>query len=325
VAELLAATVEHFQKAGRWTEGNVAALAQACFNCQLYSDAVTYYNFAIKQHQRTAPNQGIGDGTLSSYYQQLAAAHAALHQTAEAVDAASSAIVSWGADYGSRQNAVHSLQNVLGQAQDLDQYVAAHDAKVEEFKQDSPILRKAIGNVYKERSNLAAAARNYELALELAPGDSEIYAALLQCYDQLERKEDAVGLVLAQIDVESHNLALYNDLARRLADDPARAERAATSIVEASPLEAENQQALAELRGTQDRWADAVRHWGRAAELRALEPSGLLGLADAQLRAGDKAAAQETLKKLQMKDWPARFDDLLNQKLPELRQRADAR
>jgi hypothetical protein len=141
----------------------------------------------------------------------------------------------------------------------------------------------------------------------------------------LERKEDAVNLVLAQIDVERHNLALYNELARRLADDPARAERAATSIVEASPLEAENQQALAELRGTQDRWADAVRHWGRAAELRALEPDGLLGLADAQLRAGDKAAAQETLKKLQMKDWPARFDDLLNQKLPELRQRADAR
>jgi tetratricopeptide (TPR) repeat protein len=315
--------VEHFQKEGRWTEGNVAALAQACLTCQLYADAVKYYDIAIKDHQRTAPNQGIGDGTLSSYYQQLAAAHSALHQTAEAVDAASAAIVSWGADFNSRRDALRSLENVLRQAQNLDQYVAAYDEKA--TKQDSPILRKAIGNVYKERNDLAAAARNYELALELAPGDSEVYAALLQCYDQLERKEDAVGLVLAQIDVESHNLALYNELARRLADDPARAERAATSIVEASPLEAENQQALAELRGTQDRWSEAARLWGRAAELRALEPNGLLGLADAQLHAGDKAAAKETLRTLQMKEWPSRFDDLLNQKLPELRKRAEAR
>ena len=54
--------------------------------------------------------------------------------------------------------------------------------------------------------------------------------------------------MFARLDFDRHNLELYQRLAKRLSDDKALGERAATSLIEAAPLEAENHQALAELR-----------------------------------------------------------------------------
>lgn len=322
--ELVTQTDAHFRQEGRWTESNMASLAAACVQCRLDEAAIGYWNEVIPLHQRTQPNQGIGNGTLSHYYQQLALAHSRLGHTAEAVDAASSAIVSWGSQQDRRNEAIATLQTVLRDAADLDAYVATLDAKAEESGQDSPVLRKEIGRVHHERNQHAAAARNLELALELSPGDQEIYPLLLKSYDALERKPDAIELLLSQIDIAPHQLSLYSQLAERLADDPLQAERAATSIVEVAPLEAENQQALAELRQTQSRWEDAVPLWRRAAELRSLEPTGLLGLAQAQLQAGQPEAARETLDQLRKQEWPSRFESDLSTRLPELQQRIEA-
>ena len=73
--ELLADTDEYFRQPGKWTEYHIAALAVACVECQLNEAAIEYFDVAIKEHQRTQPNQRIGNGTLSYYYEQLAAAH----------------------------------------------------------------------------------------------------------------------------------------------------------------------------------------------------------------------------------------------------------
>jgi hypothetical protein len=94
--------------------------------------------------------------------------------------------------------------------------------------------------------------------------------------------------------------------------------------VEAAPLEAENQQALAQLRETQNRWEEAVALWERASELWSLEPQGLLGLAAAQVHAGEPDAAQQTLDRLKEHKWPSRFDDELSAKLPELQNQINA-
>jgi hypothetical protein len=49
------------------------------------------------------------------------------------------------------------------------------------------------------------------------------------------------------------------------------------------PLESESHTLLAEIRQQQNRWPEAIEHWQRVAEIRSLEPTGLLKLAEAQL------------------------------------------
>ena len=96
----------------------------------------------------------------------------------------------------------------------------------------------------------------------------------------------------------------------RAAEDPQpeMAERAYTAIVEMQPNESESHTMLAEIRQEQDRWNDAINHWRRVADLRALEPTGLISLAKAQLHEKQWDAAGETIRKLRQRSWPSRFD-----------------
>ena len=102
----------------------------------------------------------------------------------------------------------------------------------------------------------------------------------------------------------------------------ARRERAYTSIVEVLPTEAESHQLLAEIRQRQDRWDEAVVQWEQVARIRALEPTGLLGLAAALIHEHRWDEAAETLVKLN-KPWPTRFSDV-QQKTSELQRQLDA-
>ena len=113
--------------------------------------------------------------------------------------------------------------------------------------------------------------------------------------DAVKDKADAIRETLALIDFDRHNLEHYKKLAERLKEDDAMSERAITTIVEAAPNEAEHHQAIAEIRQTQDRWKDAIMHWEQVAELRRLEPTGLMKLAEAQIHVGNDAAAEQTL------------------------------
>jgi predicted Zn-dependent protease len=128
--------------------------------------------------------------------------------------------------------------------------------------------------------------------------------------DAAGKKDEATRQLLALLDLQAHDLALYSQLVQRFADVPAEAERAATSLVEAAPNEAENHQALAELREKQNRWADAITHWREVAELRRLEPTGLVRLAKAQMHEKQWDAAAESLERLRKTEWPARFDQV---------------
>lgn len=303
-------TDEYFHTGGRWTEGNINTLAYGCFRSQQYDHAVKYYDEVIALHQRTHDGTPLNDGTLSSYYSTLASAHAALGHTREAVDAATAAIVCWGPRHEQRANQLHTLDAVVQQSKDLDGYVVHLDAEATKSGQDSPVIRKSIGKAYQSRGEHAKAVKQFQLALELQPFDKEVNQALIACYDALQQPDNAAKQLLQLIDFDRHDLALYTQLADRYMDNEAEAERAATSIIEAAPNEAENHAALAELRQKQERWDEAIPHWQRVAELRKLEPTGLLKLATAQIHQKQWPAAKDTITRLQRTEWPSRFNNV---------------
>lgn len=310
---MLAQTDDHFRAGGRWTEYNLKRLAETCVRIQLNQKAVDYYGELIPLAQRSRPNRGIGEGTVSNFYRQLSMAHARLGNTREAVDAASGAIIAWGPRHEQRSSALSQMKSALRQARDLNGYVEFLDDQLASTGQDSPLIRRMIGEVYAEKGQHEAAIAQLKLAEELQPFDRDTHAALVKSYDALEDQKAAAAQILKQLDFDRHNLELYKDLAKRLRDDEGQSERAVTTLVEAAPLEAEHHQALATIRQQQDRWSDAIDHWEHVASLRALEPNGLLKLAEAQLHEERWADARSTIARLRSKSWPSRFSNVKNQ------------
>jgi tetratricopeptide (TPR) repeat protein len=326
--ELLAQTDAHFHAGGRWVESNMAPLAQTCVYTHLYEDGVKYYKELIPLHQRTAPNRGIGDGTLSSYYQQLAEAYSGLGKTMDAIDAACGGIVSWGFGTSQRADALGALKNVIQHAKDLDAVIAALDKQAEETGMVNPVVRKALGLVLLQRREFAKAIVQLRLACELEPNDKETWQALIGCYDGKGDRAGAIEAIIQSFQLNRRNIELYRDLGRRFAeakdpDQAALAERAYTSIVEVLPAETESHTMLAEIRQQQDRWPEAVEQWQQVARLRALEPTGLLKLAEAQLHLKRLDDAAATIRQLRSKPWPSRFSDVYSQ-IDRLEQRLRA-
>ena len=312
---LLKQTDAFFHQQNRWQEAALAPLAYSCLENQLYRQSVDYYNELIPLHQRTQPRRGIGNGTLSSYYSSLALAHAGLKDTAGAVDAACGAIVSWGPRDDNRRDAISSLQQVLRGATDLDGYVAQLDREAAKTGLHNPIVRKAVGQVYLEKEQFAKAIAQLQLACELQPGDAEIHRALIACYDRQEDKPGAIRQVLASLALSRREITLCDDLGQRYdaEQQSAEAERAYTSIVELLPNESESHTLLAEIRQRQDRWDEAILHWQQVARIRALEPTGLLKLVEAQIHQKQWDAATATLRRLDTQGWPSRFGDVPSQ------------
>jgi hypothetical protein len=307
---LLKSTDAFFHQKDRWTEGTLAALALSCLENRLHAESAAYYTELIARHQRSRPGRGVGDGTLATYYGNLARAHSGLGRTAEAVDAASGAIVAWGPTHQNRAQALEALRQVLREAKDLDGYVGTVDRQAASSGRDSPIIRKALGQAYLDKGSVRQAITQLRLAVELQPNDAETHRLLI---DGLNRLNDRKGVILALLDavqVLRLDIALYQDLGNRLADQPKEAERAYTSIVEALPSESEGHAMLAEVRQRQGRWPDAITQWEQVARIRALEPTGLLKLAAAQVHEKRWDAAARSVEKLKARAWPARFGDV---------------
>jgi len=309
---LLKTTDEYFHEEGRWQEAAMAALAHSCLENELFEQSVAYFEEVISLHQRTQPGRGIGNGTLSGYYESLAHAYSELGKTPEAVDAACGAIVSWGRRHDRRADALLSLERVLREAPDLKEYVAHLDREAAESGMQNPIVRKALGKLYFERDEFAEAIEQLKVAVEVQPNDTKTHQMLVACYDELGDKDAALRRLLDSARLSRRDVELYKDLADRYEKlgRPQEAERARTSIVEALPNESEGHAALAEIRQKQDRWDDAIVHWRQVAEIRALEPTGLLNLAGAQIHRQLWDAAAETVARLRARSWPARFDDV---------------
>jgi Tfp pilus assembly protein PilF len=317
------ATDGHFRTGGRWNETVMAALADACRATQLSELAVGYYDEAIALVQRQQPGRGVGGEALPRYYSGLAEAWAALGDTEKAVDAACGAVVSWGPRIDQRQAALDALRRVLAGADDLEQFAEAWDRKAQEAGEDSPLVRKMLGEVYLQKSQPAQAEPHLRAAIELEPTDLGVHKSLVECLDAQQKKDAAVEALLATIDVDRRNVELVNQLADRLAANESEAERAATMLVEASPQEAENHAALAERRQRQNRWDEAIDQWRHVARLRTKEPDGLVKLATAQVHEKRLAEAAETIDKLEKSAWPARFTGLPEQ-IRQLQRQIDA-
>lgn len=79
------------------------------------------------------------------------------------------------------------------------------------------------------------------------------------------------------------------------------------------PTESEGHALLAEIRQEQNRWSEAVTQWEQVARIRALEPTGLLKLAAAQIQLRQWEQAEQTLGKLHGRQWPPRFGNVAQQ------------
>jgi len=114
---------------------------------------------------------------------------------------------------------------------------------------------------------------------------------------------------ISSTSLSRRDIERYRDLGRRLEalERPGEAERAYTSIVEVLPNESESHALLAEIRQEQDRWPDAIAHWEQVARIRALEPTGLLKLAAAQIHERRWDDAARTVDELKSRSWPPRF------------------
>ena len=147
------------------------------------------------------------------------------------------------------------------------------------------------------------------------PNDAETHKLLVACCDEQKDKEGAIRQILQSLQLMRRDIQLYSDLGQRYAavEKDKEAERAYTSIVEVLPSESESHAALAELRQKQDRWPEAVVQWEQVTRIRALEPTGLLRLGQAQAHLKQWAPLSETIRKLRSRGWPSRFGDVDSQ------------
>jgi predicted Zn-dependent protease len=307
---LLKKTDALFHDKGRWTEDVMARLAASCLDNKLHAQAVAYCTEVIALHQRTAPRRGIGDGVLSNYYVELAQAQAALGKTAEAVEAAGGAVVSWGPAHANRAQALETLRQVLRTAPDLDGYVASVDRQAAASGLDSAVVRKALGQVYLEKGVRAKAIAQLQLAISLQPADADTQRLLIDCYDKEGDGKGAIAALLEAVQTSRRDLSLYRSLGDRLKDQPKEAERAYTSLVEVLPNESEGHAMLAEVRQGQNRWPEAIAEWEQVVRIRSLEPAGLLKLAAAQVHENQWEQAAQTVSKLEGRTWAPRFGDV---------------
>jgi tetratricopeptide (TPR) repeat protein len=328
-AELLALlkdTDAFFHDKGRWTESAMANLADITLETRLHESSVAYFKEVISLHERTAPRRGLGDGVLSGYFAGLARALDGLGKTAEAVEAAGGAVVAWGPDQRNRAQALSVLHEVLWNAQaDLDGYVAQLERKEAAAGLYNALIHKEIGRVYVERGRHQLAIPQLRLAAEVQPNDAETQKLLVAEYDALHDPEGAFRQLLQAAELSRRDIKLYQEMGKRLEalGRPAEVERAYTSIVEMLPNESEGQALLAEIRQTQNRWADAIGHWEQVARIRALEPTGLLRLGAAQVHERLWEQAEETVKRLRSRSWPARFGNV-DQQIRDLEQQVEA-
>jgi predicted Zn-dependent protease len=310
---LLKDTDAFFHKKDRWSENVLASLALSCLNANLYKQSVAYYIELIPLHQRTHARRGIGNGVLSQYYDHQAQAYAGLGKTAEAVEAAGGAVVSWGPTHHNRTQAITALKQVLSNAGDLDGYVKARDKETAASGLDSALIRKVLGQVYLEKGAPRKALPQLQTSISLQAADVETHRLLTDCLDKLGEKQKAILALLRAAETSRRDIKLYQDLGRRLEDQPKEAERAFTSMVEVMPHESEGHALLAEVRSQQNRWSEAATQWQQVARIRALEPTGLLKLADAQVHLRQWEQADQTLSKVRTRKWPPRFGDVPRQ------------
>jgi tetratricopeptide (TPR) repeat protein len=325
--EVLVAADRYFHQPGKWVEDVVYQLAKGCLDVHYFKESVAYYLELIQMHKRGHPQREVGSAELSRYYRELSQAYAGLKMTADAVDAASGAVITWGRSNSNRAEALQALEYVVRSALDLDDYAKKIEADSKASGLENPLVRKAIGKAYLSKNNYKAAIQHLKAAAEAQPNDTEIHQALIEAYDRMGDKAGAIAQLLESVKLSPRDIQLYKALGERYATqlkNEVESERAYASMVEMLPHESESNTLLAEIRQGQGRWTEAMHHWRQVVRVRTLEPTGYIKLAEAQLHEKQYAEALETIKILESKSWPARFSDVEHQ-IRNLRQRIPAK
>jgi tetratricopeptide (TPR) repeat protein len=267
-----AAADQHFRQAERWQEHAVRVLATACLSTGLNAQATSCFEELVARRKRAIRQPG--DHQLSADYQSLAQAYSQQGKTWEAVDAASGAIVSRGADIRQRRAALHHLQKVLQAAPDLDAYVQRLQTELERTGQENPTLRKALAAVYLQQQEPALAAQHLQAAILTAPTDWELHRSRISALEKAEAKDELLAARHEFAEFAQRDIGAWTALRDHYLqmEDGDNAERAATSLVEQMPSESEGHSALATIRQGAGNWEAAALHWQRVAEIREREP-----------------------------------------------------
>ncbi len=305
----------YFRQGNRWTEDAAVQLADACVGAELYAHAVDYFKEAITFRKKASPPRRGGDGQLSGYYERQAVAYARLGRTADAVDAAAGAIVVWTKDISQRNRVLEHMKALLAGASDLPQYAAAFDRECETTKLEKPVIRNALGRVFMERKDYAAAALHLEACLQSGPFDVDVLRMLIQAYDAQGAAAKGTARLLTLARRSGHNYELYKELAERMRreGDQDSAERAVTTLAEMSANESEGRALLAQVRESEKRFLEAAAQWRHVVRVRSKEAVGYLGVARNLLAAGQGEEARKVLEEFLGKDWAPRFGDVKGQ------------
>jgi tetratricopeptide (TPR) repeat protein len=326
--QLLADIEKRFTTQGKWNIGNLERVAAVCVDTGLFADAVRLYGILIPQYLLETKDQGRNNETLSGYYQKQARAFSGLGDSVKAVESASAGIVLWGSAYKQRQDALNTLQDVLNRAKELSLVVHFLDEKAKKDGNEFPLIRRMAAQAMMNRSQFGLAVPQLRLVTELQPDDHQARELLIQAHDQLNQKAEAAQEAYALAEITRRNADYWADLGNRFQglSQARQAERAFTSIVEMLPNEADGQIKLATVRQQQNQWPASITHWKLAVEYRAEDPSGLFGLAEAQIHEQLWSDAQATVKKLKqpVKPWHRRFGDL-QQRIDSLKRQVDTK
>ncbi len=303
---------QYFRVPSRWGENAAHEFAKVTAYLNLYEKTVEYYEETIQLHVKTQPNRGVGNGTLSYYYEELAAVYQRMNQTRKAVDAIAGAIVSWGRNQDTRSHHLNRLDQILISAKDLETFVVEFEQEVAETGLDNAILRKALGKLYLSNGTFERSIHHLRQALLVQPDDAETRTYLLEAYSRAEKPVNAIQLLLETITRNPTELQAYQNLAERYTDmdNPNQAERAYTSMVEARPEESESHEALALVRERQNRWEAALMQWENVIRIRTQEPTGYLGKYRALMKLDRTREAARVRETLLETEWPEHFGDV---------------
>ncbi len=307
--EMATATIALWAERQRLSADNAASIAKACADAELFDLAAAQFTLAIRERERQQRLTPSGDRRLAEWYGGLAQAESAQDHHLAAVDAAAAAVLFSGGNQARRKAADEALLAILGAAGDLQALLDLLDRRAAADGADSPVLRKALGEVLTQRGALDAALAQYRLAAELQPADADLPMRMVALLDRMDRPADAVALLLDFVTGRPRDAALTLELANRFAALGAKdqAERARTQLAEGGPDDVDGHRELARVRGGQGRHRDAVQQWLLVTRARPAEPAGFLDLARAQAAGGAVADARATLRTVLGRTWNPRF------------------
>ncbi len=297
----------------QWSERVAATLGETAARHGFPGLAEGWMEDAIRLRQEARGQRGGRDSRLGRYYRSLALARAKLGKAEGAVQAASTALLMANPRRQSERNeATKALVDALRSLPSLPGYIETYDAEVARSGLDAPVLRKAFAAVLHERKAHDAEIVQLRLARELDAGDAEVHKRLVAAYDGAGDAAGAVDAIFGSITLNPYDHAMYEALAARFvqAGDAAGAERARTTLAEIAPHQPGGHRALAQIRGTQARHADAVVQWRQVVRTERTDPTGHLGLARALLAAKAPDEARVVLQGVIAGSWESRFGDV---------------